>query len=302
MILPPFLKKGDCIGLAAPARSMCADELKPAENLLRSWGLEVVHGQHLFGRYHQFSGSDEERAMDFQTLLDDSSIKAILCVRGGYGTVRMIPSLDFTQFILHPKWIIGYSDITVLHLLVNQQFGIATMHATMPLNFPPDSSESISTTSLKNLLFGNPDPVQFSTHPLNRNGDFSGTITGGNLSVIYSLRGTGLDIDTKGKILFIEDIDEYLYHIDRMMMNLLMGGKLKELKGLLVGWMTDTKDNAMPFGQSAWAIIAGAAQKYDYPVIFGFPAGHQEPNYAFISGGTMQVTTSDAGVEVKLSI
>lgn len=299
MILPPFLKKGDRVAITAPARSVSRQEIVPAIETLRSWGLEVAEGEHLYSVYHQFAGGDRERASDLQRFLDDPSIRAVFCARGGYGTVRILDYLDFTNFCKNPKWIVGYSDITALHQLIHRQFGIATVHGTMPIHFSSPEKKTEPLESLQSLLFGKLSSMQFPVHPLNRPGQFSGRITGGNLSVIYSLRGTPYDIDTENAVLFLEDVDEYLYHIDRMMINLKKGGKLEHLRGLIVGGMTEIKDNLIPFGKDAYTIISEAVSKYNYPVVFGFPAGHLERNLAFPMGGMVEVAEKDEVITVQ---
>lgn len=280
LIQPLYLKKGDKIGIVACARKISREEIQPAVDILKSWGLEVVLGNNLFNADNQFSGTDNERAEDLQQMLDDSTIKAIISARGGYGTIRIIDLLDFSKFKQNPKWIIGYSDITVLHSHIHN-LGFETIHATMPINFMVNKE---ATESLRKALFGEKIEYNFESHPLNRNGKAEGQLIGGNLSLLYALSGSISDIDTKGKILFIEDLDEYLYHIDRMMINLKRSGKLKNLAGLIVGGMTDIKDNTVPFGKTAEEIILDAVKEYDYPVCFNFPAGHIDKNMALIFG------------------
>lgn len=280
MKTPPFLRKGDKIGIVAPARKITREELQDAVTLFESNGFEVVFGKYLFGADHQFSGSDAERAADLQAMLDDPSVKAIISARGGYGTLRIIDMLDFTAFRRQPKWIIGYSDITVLHSHVHN-LGIETLHATMPVNF---SRNAEATATLMDALSG--DLLQYTAgaHPLNRPGIAEAELVGGNLSLLYALTGSVSDINTKGKILFIEDLDEYLYHIDRMLLGLKRSGKLGGLAGLVIGGMTDMKDNAVPFGKTAAEIILDAVKEYDFPLCFDFPAGHVDRNLALVLG------------------
>ncbi len=283
MTQPPHLRPGDTIGICATARKVTAAELEPAIKTLESWGLYVALSPNLFGEDHQFSGTDEQRASDLQQFLDDPQIKAVISARGGYGTLRIIDAIDFTAFRRNPKWIVGYSDITVLHSHIHRNFEIPTLHATMPINFGRDA---YSTETLRMALFGealgykaeNTLPVQ------NRAGDGEGVLAGGNLSLLYALQGSASDIDLQGKILFIEDLDEYLYHVDRMVLSLKRAGKLEGLSGLVVGGMNDMKDNAVPFGKSAEEIIRETVAEYDYPVCFSFPAGHDVRNYALPFG------------------
>lgn len=291
MTQPAFLKKGDKIGIVAPARKIRAEQLQPAIELFRSWGLEPVLSNNLFGEHHQFSGTDEQRSADLQTFLDDKSIKAIVSARGGYGALRIIDSLDFTKFRKDPKWVVGFSDITVLHSHIHN-LGIETLHSDMPINFGRDAD---STETLRKALFGEKLSYAFDAYPLNRSGECSGVVVGGNLSLLYALTGSVSDIDTRGKILFLEDLDEYLYHIDRMMLNLDRSGKLKGLAGLVVGGMTDMKDNNIPFGRNAEEIIADAVKKYKYPVCFGFPAGHILKNSALSLGRRAELKVSAKG-------
>ncbi|MGE0562379.1 MAG: LD-carboxypeptidase [Flavobacteriales bacterium] len=291
---PPSLKKGDKIAIISTARKISKIELEPAVSIIKSWGLESVFGKNLFNENHQFSGTTEERVADLQHVLDDSAIKAIFCARGGYGTVQVIDQIDFSNFKKNPKWIIGYSDVTVLHNHINTNFNIQTLHASMPINFATNTKEALE--SLKETLFGALPIYTCDVDELNRFGEVMGELVGGNLSIIYSLTGTPSQINTKGKILFLEDLDEYLYHIDRMMMNLKRAGLLKELKGLIVGGMSDMNDNTVPYGKSAKQIIFDAVKEYNYPVCFEFPAGHINDNRAIMMGARINLL-----VEKKLT-
>ena len=293
MIQPSYLKKGDKIAIVASARKISREEIKPAIDIFKNWGLEVVLSKNLFKSDNQFSGTDDERTEDLQTILDDVSIKAIISARGGYGTIRIIDKIDLAKFKQHPKWIVGYSDITVLHSHIHN-LGIETIHATMPINFTKNAA---ATESLRSALFGEQLKYELENHPLNKKGICEGELTGGNLSLIYALTGSVSDINTQGKILFIEDLDEYLYHIDRMMVNLKRSGKLSHLAGLIIGGMTDMKDNAIPFGKTAEEIILDAVKEYDYPVCFNFPAGHIDKNMALYFGKKVKLK-----VEAKTSL
>jgi muramoyltetrapeptide carboxypeptidase len=297
MITPPYLKKGDRIAMVSPARKISPAEVETAINIFKSWGLEVVAGDHLYASYNQFAGSDEQRLSDFQQMLDDGSIRAIICSRGGYGTVRIIDSLDFTGFMKNPKWIVGYSDITVLHSHIHEHFGVETLHAVMPVNFKDKCDGNPSVVTLKKALFGKEIGYHIPGEQLNRKGSCKGPLIGGNLSILYSLTNSSSDIKTNGKILFIEDVDEYLYHIDRMMMNLRRSGKLEGLAGLLVGTMNKMHDNDVPFNKTAYEIIAEAVEDYPYPVCYNFPAGHIDDNRALILGREVSLEVDD---EVKL--
>ncbi len=289
LIQPPYLKKGDKIAIVASARKISREELEPAVAILKNWGLEVVVGKNLFNAHHQFSGTDAERAADLQEMLDDTSVKAIISARGGYGTVRIIDTIDFTKFKQHPKWVIGYSDITVLHSHIHNM-GIQTLHATMPINF---NKHEEATDTLRKLLFGETINYTFESHTLNRTGAAEGILVGGNLSLIYALCGSTSDIDTSNKILFIEDLDEYLYHVDRMMINLKRSGKLSKLAGLIIGGMSDMKDNTIPFGKTAEEIILDAVKEYKYPVCFNFPCGHIDKNLAVVLGKKMRLSVTN---------
>ncbi|MGM0498382.1 MAG: S66 peptidase family protein [Bacteroidota bacterium] len=290
MKTPPALEKKDKIGIIAPARSISREELQPAIELFESWGLEVKLGEHIFHSFHQFAGKDEERAADLQSFLDDPAIKAIVCARGGYGTVKLMEHLNFDQFIRNPKWVVGYSDITVLHSYITQKLGIKTLHATMPLNITNPAEELPAIELLKKVFFG--EAIEYTWTPSTGNkihGEITGEVTGGNLSVLYSLRGTSFDIDTTGKILFIEDLDEYLYHIDRMLMNFKHGNTFTGLKALLVGGMTDMNDNKTPYGFTAHEIIKNITKDYSFPVVFDFPAGHFKNNLPVIIGSELKI-------------
>ncbi len=298
MICPPYLTSGDKIAIVAPARKVSPAEMDAAIRVFRSWGLQVITGPHLFGEYNQFSGTDEQRAADLQMMLDDKEIKAIICARGGYGTVRIIDNLNFSTFEQHPKWIVGYSDITVLHSHIHTQFGIETLHAIMPINFADEGNEA-AIESLRKALFGEELNYTVEAQTANKTGSISGQLTGGNLSMLYALTGTASDIQTEDKILFIEDLDEYLYHIDRMMMNLKRSNKLSGIKGLIVGGMSKMNDNAIPFGRQAVDIISEYAAALDIPVCFNFPAGHMADNRALILGREVQLNIDAKGATIQ---
>lgn len=290
---PQALKIGDKISIISTARKISLEEVQPAINLLTEWGLEVVLGENLFAEDHQFAGTKVQRLADLQQALNNDEIKAVFCARGGYGTVQLIDEIDFSHFKKQPKWIVGYSDVTVLHNHINQHFGVATLHATMPINFKTNTTEALQ--SLKDALFGNTLNYQCASHAYNRLGEAKGELVGGNLSILYSLTGTASQINTEGKILFLEDLDEYLYHIDRMMQNLKRAGMLHGLKGLLIGGMTDMNDNTIPYGHSAIDIIKNIVSEYDFPVAFGFPAGHLADNRALIMGEEVVLKVEEGG-------
>ncbi|MBS1635026.1 MAG: LD-carboxypeptidase [Bacteroidetes bacterium] len=292
MLIPPYLKAGDAVAIVATARKISREELAPAITILEGYGLRVLCAPNLFEQEHQFAGSDHQRAIDLQWSVDHPEVKAIICARGGYGTVRIIDHVNLHALKTNPRWIVGYSDITVLHsTLLNM--GLASIHGTMPINF---TKHREATESLKKALFGEPIRYSTETQPLNRQGHAEGIVCGGNLSLLYALAGTPSDIDTTGKILFLEDLDEYLYHIDRMILQLKRSGKLSNLAGLVVGGMSDMKDNTIPFGKTAEEIVAEAVSEYKYPVCFGFPAGHIDRNLALYMGrkAMLDVTAAHA--------
>ncbi len=299
MITPPFLTKGSTIGLLATARKISQEEIQPAVDLIEHLGYQVKFSEHLFLENHQFSGTDKQRASDLMSFFQDESVDAILCARGGYGTVRLLPFLDAELIQNKPKWLIGYSDVTVLHSLLHQ-YGIASLHAIMPINFKDYTVQSKSIKTLFSLLEGEKFNYTINSVENNRLGSAEGVLVGGNLSMLYSLRGTPLDINTEGKILFIEDLDEYLYHIDRMMMNLKIGGFLKGIKALIVGGMSDMNDNTIPFGKTAQEIISEAVQDYDFPLVFDFPAGHISENWALPLGQKISLTVEAKHVSMRV--
>ena len=289
MITPPYLKKGDTIAIVATARKNIDDNLKPAISWLKNWGIEVVIGSTIGLDNNQLAGTDEQRAADFQAQLDNPNIKAIWCVRGGYGTVRMIDLLDFTKFKQSPKWIVGFSDVTVLHSHLNTM-GYQSIHGIMPVS--SKASEEAKET-LRKALFGEHLEYTVPCENMNRLGTAKGELVGGNLSILYSLFGSPSAIDCSDKILFIEDLDEYLYHIDRMMMNLKRNGCLESLKGIIVGGMTKMNDNEVPWGKNALEIIDDVTKNYNIPIIYNFPAGHMADNRALIFGKQVSMEVND---------
>ncbi len=290
-----FLKHNDIVGIAASARKINIEELQFAIQTLENWGLTVKLAKNIGNAEHQFAGTDAERKAGLQQLLDDKSVKAIFMARGGYGTVRIIDALDFSKFKQHPKWIIGFSDITVLHAhLYNLK--VKSIHGTMPLLF---NQSEVATEALHQLLFGKELKYTFPAHSLNRKGSAEGTLIGGNLSVLYSLSASKSEMNFDNKILFLEDLDEYLYHIDRMMMQLKRANKLKKLKGLIVGGFTEMKDNTTLFGKTAEEIIYNAVKEYRYPVCFNFPAGHIKDNMPFIHGAKIFLSIKNNMVSMQ---
>lgn len=282
LLRPPALKKGDSIYILSTAKKISNEEIAVAIEKFESWGLHCIIGKTIGAEHNQFAGTDQLRLDDFQTALNDPNIKAIICARGGYGTVRMMDEINYSKFLKFPKWIVGFSDITFLHTHISNTLGIQTLHAQMPIQFPKATEESIET--LRKELFSENNPYSVTTHLLNRLGETKGTLIGGNLSILYAITGTKSGINTDRKILFLEDLDEYLYHVDRMMLNLKRSGKLHSLAGLVVGGFTNMHDNSIPFGKSAYEIILEHVSEYEYPVCFNFPAGHVADNRALVIG------------------
>ncbi len=301
---PEYLKKGDQVAIVSTARKISLEEIKPAMALLKTWGLKAVVGETIGAKENQFAGSDVMRISDFQKMLDNPEIKAIWCARGGYGTVRIIDQLDFTKFKKHPKWILGYSDVTVLHSHIHN-LGFETIHAEMAMDITKKTG--LTRSSLRNSLFGKSHILKYEFQDASyRKGNSKGKLIGGNLSVLYSLCGSPSAIDAKGKILFIEDLDEYLYHIDRMVQNLKRNGYFENLAGLIVGGMTAMRDNTIafgfnqdnPYGKTAKEIINDAVAEYNFPVCFDFPSGHTENNIALVFGREIEMKVSDK-VQIK---
>ncbi len=286
----PYLHQGSKVAIAAPARKMSREQMQPAIQWLEEKGFEPVYDDRLFAEHHIFAGDDDFRAAVLQEYLDDENIEAIWLSKGGYGSIRVIDKLDFTKFMQQPKWIIGFSDTTVFHGKLSR-LGCSSLHACMPFCFDQKTLEA--KQSLFDVLTGKPLQYEFPAHPLNRLGEMEGEIVGGNLSVLYGMIGSNSFPETDGKILFIEDVDEYIYHIDRMMHGLKRAGKLEHLKGLVVGGLTKIHDNEEPFGMSVEEVIAEAVSGHDYPVCFGFPAGHFNNNCALVLGKDISVEVTE---------
>ncbi len=296
---PAFLKSGDKICIISTARKVTSIELHPAIELLQSWGLKVVLGENLFAQQNQFAGSDGQRLIDLQTALDNPEIKAIFCARGGYGTPRIIDRVNWEKFVLNPKWVVGFSDVTVL-LNAIQNLGICSLHAPMLLFFTREEySESVFL--LKEYLFGKLSSLNNKPNFLNKTGEVSGILAGGNLSLIVNSIGTESEFDPSGKILFLEDIDEYLYNTDRMILQLKRSGILSKISGLIVGHFTEMKDNQTPFGENAYEIIKRNIQEFEYPVAFGFQTGHDVQNFPMPVGNMVKLLVLNEAVHVEFS-
>ena len=293
MISPPLLKSGDKVGIISPAGKVNKAKVLEAVKYIEDWGLEVVLGENALGSFHQFSGTDRERTNDLQKMLNDPKIKAIFSSRGGYGAMRLLDQVDYEKFNKSPKWIIGFSDITALHVNLNGLLNTESIHGAMPSTFSDIKNESLD--SLKEVLFNGTISYKLPYNKLNRTGKTNAPLVGGNLSILYALSGTKFDLETNGKILFIEDVGEYLYHLDRMMMNLKLGGKLDKLRGLIVGGITEMKDNEVPFGKNANEIIYEYVKNFDFPVAFNFSAGHIDTNLALIFGRNISFEVNEEG-------
>lgn len=300
MILPPFLKSGDKIAMVSVAGKIQPDPVEKAKHLLEEEGFIVETGVHAFDDFHMFAGTDSDRAYDMQKALDNPEIRAILFTRGGYGSIRTLSLLDWTGFFRNPKWLIGFSDITVFHSFLTSR-DVASIHGVMTSFFFENGVRTESLNRLLSLLGGQAQEYEIQPSLLNHLGQASGILVGGNLSLLLSLRGTEIDLSLDGKVLFIEDIGEYDYHIDRMMMNFKYSGALSKLAGLIVGYFTDTKTSNTPFGKTANEIIRDAIDGYEFPVIFDFPAGHELPNFPLVMGSGISLKVTNETVLVKQS-
>ena len=293
MIRPDFLRKNDTIGIVSPSGPIKENALDEAISILKSWGLQVKIGKNAYNHYGVFAGTDEERAEDFQAMLDDDSVKAIICARGGYGAIRMIDKLDFSTFMQNPKWIVGFSDITVFHAKIHS-LEIESIHGAMAKSFPNVTAESLEY--LHQCLFGR-KKLTYKVAPsrANKTGKCVGQLIGGNLSMLYSMRGIDFEYDYNDKILFIEDLNEYLYHIDRMIQNLKFSNIFSQISGLIVGTMSGMKNGVDEYNGTIESIIREATAEYDFPILFGFPSGHEEENNAMILGATYSLSVTKNG-------
>jgi muramoyltetrapeptide carboxypeptidase len=293
MIVPPQLQQGDTVGIVAPARKISPAQTDPAIVVLTSWGLNPRLGKNIFSSAHSYlAGTDQQRLDDFQSMINDPDVKAIFCARGGYGSTRIIDDLDFSPLKHNPKWIVGFSDVTAFHLRL-LGIGVAAMHATMPIFFGREEAQA-SVESIRKILFDGSCDIELATHESSRLGRAAGEVVGGNLSLIVDSLNTPSEPDTAGKILVLEEVDEYFYKIDRMFTQLRRAGKLKDLAGLIIGHMTDIKNSDLDFGETIQEIVTHAVRDYQFPVAFDFPSGHENPNMAWIEGG---VATLDVNAE-----
>ena len=283
--LPPYLKKGDTIGITCPAGFMAKEKTKACIDTLQQWGFQVMVGRTIgSSSANYFSGTDEERLQELQAMLDSDEIQAILCGRGGYGVSRIIDAVDFTQFKKKPKWIIGYSDITVLHAHIHSNLKIASLHSPMAGAFNDGENSNEFIVSLHKAITGKKSNYKIAAHPFNQQGTATGELVGGNLSLLCHLVGTKSEIHTKNKIFFLEDIGEYIYAIDRMLVQLKRSGKLQNLAGLIIGGFTDMKDTERPFGKTVYEAITDLIKEYNYPLCFNFPVSHSKENFALKVG------------------
>jgi len=293
MIRPDFIRKGDTVAIVAPAGKIDKIKVDSATRILENWGLKVVLGQHMFEHYFTYSAEDKYRLKDIQDAFDNPDVKAVLCARGGYGSARIIDQIDFTSFIKNPCWLIGFSDITVFHNHIQQNFGVQTLHGSMAAGFLTVDTHPETTETLRKALFGENIEYTFPSLSGSRFGKCEGILTGGNLAILCSLLETESSVETEGKVLFIEEIGEYPYRIDRMMNQLKRAGKFSSLAGLLVGGMTDVPGENNDFGKSAYEIIAEHIADVNCPVAFGFPAGHQDDNRALVLGSRVSLNVSE---------
>jgi muramoyltetrapeptide carboxypeptidase len=297
--IPPYLKKGDTIGLVCPSGTLPAKKAATCISTLEAWGYKVKIGKTLGTQHHYFSATDEARAADLQEMLDDKNVQAVLCGRGGYGMSRIIDVLDFKKFKKHPKWVIGFSDITLLHNHCTQALKIASLHAPMAGAFNNGQSNNEWVLSLKHTLQGKKANYKAATHTYNKFGKATGKLVGGNLTLVAHAVGTVSELQTKNAILFLEDIGEYKYNIDRMMLQLKRSGMLKNLAGLVVGGFTQTKDSDPAFGATVYEIIEAAVAEYNYPVCFDFPISHDKENYTIKHGMEYALEVTAKKVSLK---
>ncbi|MFN0081851.1 MAG: LD-carboxypeptidase [Ferruginibacter sp.] len=300
MIVPTYLKRGDTIAICCPAGYMAAEKVTNCVTTLQKEGYKVLVGQTVGGNsQNYFSGTDEERLVELQRFLDDRKIQAVLCARGGYGVSRIVDKLCFKKFLKHPKWIIGFSDVTVIHNFIFSNFKIAGLHASMAAAFNNNGAGGQNVQTMLAALKGEKSDYHLLPNPANKKGEATGKLVGGNLTLFTNGIGTSSDVNTNSCILFLEDLDEQLYHIDRMFVHLKRSGKLTKLAGLIIGGFTHLKDTERPFGKNIYEIVLELVAEYDYPVCFDFPVSHGEDNVALKHGLKHKLIVSDDGVLLK---
>lgn len=294
MFRPPYLQPGDKVAVISPAGAIEPSTIEDAIKTLRSWELEPLIGRNATAKQGYFAGSDEQRMEDFQWALDTEDIRAIFCTRGGYGSMRIVEQLDYSIFQGAPKWLVGFSDITVFHAKLNT-LGIESMHAAMPKSFPKTIPEALQRT--REFLFGKVSAYHLPPHPLNRQGIVQAELTGGNLTLLHCIHSTSLECKHQNPVLFIEDVGENLYAIDRMLQSLKLTEKFNKIQGLIAGEFTEMK--GLNFGKDAYTIIRELLEEYEYPVCFGFPAGHSTANYPLIIGSTIHMEINQEGTDIS---
>ncbi len=298
-IIPPYLHKGDTIGIICPSGFMPMDKVETCITVLKEWGYKVKIGSTVGNQYHYFSGTDEERLADLQIMMDDDGVNAILCARGGYGLSRIIDKINFNKFRKNPKWIIGYSDITLLHNHLLTRYDIASLHSPMAAAFNDGQYHNEYVQSLKKILSGKKPSYTCPSHKFNKTGKALGRLVGGNLSLLCHSCGTPSDIKTRNSILFLEDVGEYIYNIDRMLQQLKRCGKFDRLAGLIIGGFSDMKDTTIPFGKTISEVIAEVVDEYQFPICFNFPVGHSNENYPLKIGVNYELSVGKQKVKLK---
>lgn len=299
MKVPQFIKPGALVGLVSPAGKIAPEYLDLSRKYLDKIGMRHISGTNVINSWHQFAGTDEQRAADLQAMIDNPEVSVIWCMRGGYGAGRLLELVDFGPMKDKPKWLVGFSDITFYHALLQNQIGVASMHAAMPKNLDRGLTSANGIDMLWRFLQGELPSYSINPHPLNRPGWAKGQLTGGNLTILSVVRGSSLDYNPAGKVLFLEEVGEQLYHLDRMMYGLYISGKLEGLAALIVGDMSEMQEGRDSFGAEAYQLIADVVKKYDYPLVFGFPAGHDKVNLPLLLGANVDLNVSVRGVELN---
>lgn len=295
--IPKLLTAGDTIGIVAPGRKLASETVDKAVSMIRSWDVNVILGKNIYSDRHSYlSGDDVQRLEDFQSMIDNPAVRCIICARGGYGSSRFVDRINMSPMHKTPMWLVGFSDVTALHLRFLAE-NVASIHGTMPVLFPKPESQT-SVESIRRILFEGKCEAEVKGSEYNRTGSAKGSVVGGNLSLIVESLGTATEIQTDGKILLLEEVDEYAYRLDRMMNQLMRAGKLKNLKGLVIGHMTDIKEGDIPFGETIRDIIARTTRGTSYPIAFNFPSGHENPNFAWVQGANAKLDITEQNVRL----